>query len=92
VVLFICTYFVGPALKSPKWRFSSQNYKNVEFLVLVSKSPTHTGLICVKTLEPNISSLDPFNEGGLARLMGSGFKKGGVLLYYSSSEFWSFLF
>jgi hypothetical protein len=32
-----------------------------EFFALVPKSPTQTGLICVKTLEPNISSLSPFN-------------------------------
>jgi hypothetical protein len=48
------------ALKSTKRRFSSQNHQNFEFFRLVPGSPTHTGLICGKTLEPNISSLGPF--------------------------------
>ncbi len=49
------------ALISTKRRFSSLNHQNIEFFGLVPRSPTHTGLICVKTLEPNISSLGPFN-------------------------------
>jgi hypothetical protein len=48
-------------LKSTKRRFSSLNDQNFEFFRLVPRSPTHTGLICGKTLEPNISSLGPFN-------------------------------
>jgi hypothetical protein len=46
---------------------------------LVPKSPTHTGLICVKTMEPNISSLCPFNvwknnlERGYTQLLASFF-------------------
>ncbi len=50
------------ALKSTKRRFSSLNHQNFEFFRLVSRSPTHTGLICGKTLEPNISSLGPFKS------------------------------
>jgi hypothetical protein len=50
------------ALKSTKRRFSSLNHQNFEFFRLVPRSPTHTGLICGKTLEPNISSLGPFNN------------------------------
>jgi hypothetical protein len=48
------------ALKSIKRRFSSLNHQNFEFFCLVPRSPTHTGLICGKTLELNISSLGPF--------------------------------
>ncbi len=51
----------GIALKSIKRRFSSLNHQNFEFVCLVPRSSTHTGLICGKTLEPNISSLGPFN-------------------------------
>jgi hypothetical protein len=39
---------------------SSINHQNFEFFGLVPKSPIHTGLICVKILEPNISSLGPY--------------------------------
>jgi hypothetical protein len=49
-------------LKSTKWRFSSLNHPNFEYFGLVPKSPTHTGLICVKTREPNISSLGPSKD------------------------------
>jgi hypothetical protein len=48
------------ALKSTKWRFSSLNHQNFEFFGLVPKSPNHSGMICVKTLEPNISGLGHF--------------------------------
>ncbi len=51
------------ALKSTKRLFSSLNHQNFEFFRLVPRSPTHTGLICGKTLEPNISSLGPFKGG-----------------------------
>ncbi len=47
------------ALESTKWRFSNLNHKNLEFFGLVPKS-SHTGLICVKIPEPNISGLCPF--------------------------------
>jgi hypothetical protein len=50
------------ALKSTKWQFSSLTIKILKFFGLVPKSPTHTGLICVKPLEPNMSSLGPFKE------------------------------
>ncbi len=50
------------ALKSTKRRFSSLNHQNFEFFRLVPRSSTHTGLICGKTLEPNISSLGPFKR------------------------------
>ncbi len=43
------------ALKSTKRRFSSLNHQNFEFFRLVPRSPTHTCLICGKTLELNIS-------------------------------------
>jgi hypothetical protein len=39
--------------------FSSQNHQNFVFFGLVPKSPIHTGLICVRTPEPKISSLSP---------------------------------
>jgi hypothetical protein len=48
------------ALKSTNLRFSDINHPTVGLFGLVPKSPTHTGLICVKTMEPNISSLGPF--------------------------------
>ncbi len=54
------------ALKNTKWRFSNLNHKNLEFFGLVPASLTHTGLICVKTVGPNISSLGPFK--GVNRL------------------------
>ncbi len=50
---------VGRTAKSKKWRFSSLNHQNFELFGLVHKSPTHTGLICEKTLNSNILSLDP---------------------------------
>ncbi len=50
------------APKSKNRRFSSLNYQNFEFFCRVPMSPTHTGLICVKTLKPNISSLGPFKH------------------------------
>jgi hypothetical protein len=46
------------ALKSTK--ISSLNHQKFEFFGLFPKSPNHTGLIGVKTLEPNISSLGHF--------------------------------
>jgi hypothetical protein len=49
------------ALTSTLRRFSILNHLNFEFFCLIPKSPTHTGLICGKTLESNISSLGPFN-------------------------------
>jgi hypothetical protein len=49
-------------LNITKWQFLRLNHKNFEFFVLASKSPTETGLICVKTLEPNISNLGPFKK------------------------------
>ncbi len=48
------------ALKSTNRWFSSLNHQKFDFFCLVPSSKTHTGLICVKTLKPNISSLDPF--------------------------------
>jgi hypothetical protein len=67
------------ALKSTKRRFSSLNHQNFEFFCLVPRSPTHTGLICGKSLEPNISSLGPFKErvrkmGYRCRLLKAGNK------------------
>jgi hypothetical protein len=53
---------LATALKSAKRRFSSLNHQNFEFFLLVPRSPTHTGLICGKALEPNISSLGPFKK------------------------------
>jgi hypothetical protein len=50
------------APKSPNGRFSSLSQHNFEFFGLIPKSPTHTGLICVKNLEPNISRLGPFKK------------------------------
>jgi hypothetical protein len=48
------------SLKRQKWQFSSLNHQNFDFFGTVPKSPTHEGLICVKTLKPNISSLGTF--------------------------------
>jgi hypothetical protein len=45
---------VATALKSTKWRFSSLNHQNFESFSPVPKSPTNAGLICIKTLEPNM--------------------------------------
>jgi hypothetical protein len=53
-----CLTMSAAALKSTKRRFSSQNHQNIEFFCLVPRSPTQTGLSCVKTLEPNISSFN----------------------------------
>jgi hypothetical protein len=53
-------------LKNATWRFSSQNRKLLEFFGPVPKSTTHTSLICVKTLQPNISSLGPLKKTGNA--------------------------
>jgi hypothetical protein len=50
------------ALKSTNRRFSSLNCQNFEMFCLVPRSPTHTGLICEKTLKPNISNLGPFKH------------------------------
>ena len=50
------------SLKRQKWQFSSLNHQNFDFFGTVPKSPTHEGLICVKTLKPNISSLGPFKK------------------------------
>ncbi len=41
------------AFKSTKRRFSRLNHQNFKFFRLVPRSPTHTGLIRGKTLEPN---------------------------------------
>ncbi len=46
--------------KSTNWRLSGRNHKKVHNFLLVTKSPTHTGMIYVKTPEPNISSLGLF--------------------------------
>ncbi len=51
------------ALIITKWRFSSLNHQNLEFIGLVPKSPTHTGLICVKTLEPISQAWAPLRTG-----------------------------
>ncbi len=57
-----CSAMSAATLKGTKRWFSSLNHQNFEFFCLVPRSPTHTGLICVVTLEPNISSLGPFNK------------------------------
>jgi hypothetical protein len=51
---------VSESTKKYKLAISGLNHENFEYFGLVSKSPIHTGLICVKTPEPNISSLGPF--------------------------------
>jgi len=53
-------FLSATAFKITKWRFSSQNHQLFEFLDQVLESPTHTGLICVKTTEPNMLCLAPF--------------------------------
>jgi hypothetical protein len=47
-------------LKIQNGDFQAKNHKLLKFFDLVPKSPTHTGMICVKTPEPNISCLAPF--------------------------------
>jgi hypothetical protein len=52
----ICLAMSATALTSTKWRiFNPKNQQNFAFFCLVPspRSPTHTGLICVKTPEPN---------------------------------------
>jgi hypothetical protein len=57
------TFGLGPSI----FIFIGEFFSDVDlqfflFFGLVPKSPTHTGLICVKkTLEKNISSLDPLS-------------------------------
>jgi hypothetical protein len=58
----ICLAMTATALKRTNRRFSSLNHQNFEFFGLVPRSSTRTGLICVKTLNPNISSLGPFKS------------------------------
>jgi hypothetical protein len=52
--------YVGDSAKKYKTAIFKPKPSKFEFFRLVPRSPTHTGLICGKTLEPNISSLGPF--------------------------------
>ncbi len=61
---FLCDWLYH---KDSLGRFSSLNHQNFGFFGLPPKSPIHTGLICVKTPQPNIS-LGPFKlmyRGGI---------------------------
>jgi hypothetical protein len=52
----------GDSAKKYKTAIFKLNHQIFEFFCLVPRSPTNTGLICGKTLEPNISSLGPFKK------------------------------
>ncbi len=69
------------ALKSTKRWFSGLNHQNFDFFGLVYKSPTHTGLTCVKTLEPKISSLGPVTTCNTHALRNHLFKIITVILH-----------
>ncbi len=58
------------ALKSTNWSL------NFWFFGLVPKSPIHTGLIYVKTSEPNISSLGPFKKAAWERRLRHRLRRG----------------
>jgi hypothetical protein len=70
------------SLKSTKWRFSSLNLQNLDFFSIVPESPTHTGLIRAKTLEPNTSKLGPFKIKYILQLYTSR----SILRVYKSTE------
>ncbi len=53
----ICFSDVGDSAIKYKMMIFKPKPTNFEFFGLVPQSPTHTGLICVKTQEPNSSSL-----------------------------------
>jgi hypothetical protein len=55
---FFCD--VGDSAKKYKTAIFKPKPSKIVFFGLVPRSPTYTGLICVKTLEPNISSLGAF--------------------------------
>jgi hypothetical protein len=63
---FLCAYgdcgtvFARPQRQKGKYMTPTISFLN--FFGLVSKSPTHTGLICAKTPEPNLSCLGSFNK------------------------------
>jgi hypothetical protein len=54
------------------------NNQNFKFFCLAPKSPTHTGLVCVKNSSTNISCLDPF-KGKVFRLSKKSYENGVVL-------------
>jgi hypothetical protein len=47
---------VGDSAKKYKMAISSLSHQNFKFFGQVPQSPTHTGLFCAGTPEPNISS------------------------------------
>jgi hypothetical protein len=59
--------------KSTNWRFSSLNQQNFEFFGLVPKSPTHTGLICVKKTRSRNLKLGPLKEFSTNRQVNTQF-------------------
>ncbi len=66
-------------LQCAKWRFSGLNQQNFciywpSGYIYLYKSPTHTGIICAKTLEPNISSLAPLKVHKIENFFGSEFE------------------
>ncbi len=52
---------LADSAKKYKMVIFKPKHKLLEFFGLVPKSPTHAGLICVKTPKPNISCLGSFN-------------------------------
>ncbi len=46
--------------REKKWRLSGSNQNNFNFLGVLFKSPSHTGLVCAKHLATNISCSGPF--------------------------------
>jgi hypothetical protein len=53
---------VGDSAEKYKMAISEPKPYTFGIFGLVPKSPTHTGMLCVKTQEPSISSLGPFNN------------------------------
>jgi hypothetical protein len=53
---------LADSAKKYKMVIFKPKHKLLEFFGLVPKSPTHAGLICVKTPKPNISCLGSFNQ------------------------------
>ncbi len=71
-------------------RFTNQLVR-CSYREVVSGSGIPKGVHLGTTLLAWLEADWQFSRGGLARLIGSGFKKGCVLLYYTSSEFDSIL-
>jgi hypothetical protein len=60
---------VGDSAKKYKTGILSLNHKDFEFFYLVPKSATHTVLISLNTLEPNILTLSPAAGGPIGHTL-----------------------